>query len=190
MAQLARTLLPILLIILAGCTQILHATRDTPIEPDPEETSLGTDIDDWQMETAIGVNIKKAHPLLERAHINVNAYNGVILLTGEVPDSDVRSVAGDTARKYRNVRLVHNELQVQGSTSFLSRTNDTWLTTKLKAKYLASKEVSDSKVKIVTEAGVVYLMGTVNRAMADKAADIASNTRGVRRVVKVFEFVN
>lgn len=190
MAQLLRFFFPVTLVVLAGCTQLIHATRDTPIEPDPEETSLGTDIDDWQMENAIGVNIKKAHPLLERAHISVNAYNGVILLTGEVPDANARSIAGETARKYRNVRLVHNELQVQGSTSFLSRANDTWLTTKLKTKYIASKEVSDSKVKIVTEAGVVYLMGTVNHTTAEKAVNIASNTRGVRKVVKVFELLD
>lgn len=187
--RLTRVFLPLLL-LLTGCTQIIHATRDTPIQPDPEETTIGTDINDWQMETAIGVNIKKAHSLLEHAHVSVNAYNGVILLTGEVPDANVRTIAGETARKYPRVRLVHNELQVQGNTSFLSRTNDSWLATKLKTKFIANRDVSASKVKIVTEAGVVYLMGTVNRHMADQAAAIASNTSGVRRVVKVFELLD
>jgi len=176
--------------LLSGCTSILHATTDEPFRPDPSETSIGTDLNDWQLETLIGVNIKKAHPQLESAHININAYNGVVLLTGEVSDNDLRSLAGQTAREFRGVRQVHNELQTHGVTSFLSRTNDTWLTTKVKTKLLASEEVKAGDFKIVTEAGVIYLMGIVSRATADKAAQIASETKGARRVIKAIEYLD
>lgn len=172
----------------SGCTSFLHAVKDEPIQPDPYDTSLGTDIDDFQTETAIGVNIKKAHPLLEKAHVNVHSYNGVILLTGEVPSEDMRAMAGDTARNFRGVRQVHNELQIQGSTSFLSRTNDGWLSTKVKSRLIADESVDSGKIKVVTENGVVYLMGVVPQPLADKAARIASTTKGVRKVVKVFEY--
>ncbi len=121
-------LAPLLLagmLALSGCTSIIHATTDEPIKPDPSSTSLGTDIDDWQMETLIGVNIKKAHADLESAHVNITAYNGVILLTGEVATGDLRTLAGDTARKFRGVRQVHNELQIRTPTSLISRSNDT-----------------------------------------------------------------
>ena len=179
-----------LLLAVTGCTEILTATRDKPIQPDPSETSLGTDLDDFQMETAIGVNINKASPDLHAAHINVHSYNGVILLTGEVANNSLRALAGDTARAYRGVRLVHNELTIQGKSSFLSRTNDTWLRTKLRTKFLASDKVRSSTVKIVAESGTIYLMGVLSRASADQAALIASHTGGVKRVVKLFEYLD
>jgi len=179
-----------LAITLTGCTSIIHATTDEPIQPDPTDTSLGTDIDDWQLETLIGVNIKKAHPDLEHAHINIHSYNGVILLTGEVPSADVRTLAGDAARNFRGVRQVHNELQVRGPTSLISRSNDTWLSTKVKTKLIADNEVKSSTVKVITENSVIYLMGLVTHTTADKAAYIASKTGGASRVVKVFEYID
>lgn len=166
----------------------MNAVKDEPIQPDPYDTSMGTDIDDFQIATAVGVNIKKAHPLLESSHINVYCYNGVVLLTGEVPSAEVRTLAGDTARNFRGVRQTYNELQIQGATSFLSRSNDSWLTTKVKSKLLAAEDIDSSKIKVVTENGVVYLMGIVPKALADKATKIASTTKGVRKVVRVFEY--
>ena len=172
----------------SGCTSFLHAVRDEPIEPDPYETPVGTDINDFQSATAVGVNIKKAHPLLEKSHVNVHSYNGVVLLTGEVPSAEMRTLAGDTARNFRGVRQVHNELQIQGNTSILSATNDGWLTTKVKTKLIADKEIDSTKIKVVTENGIVYLMGTVPQSLADKASKIASTTKGVRKVVRAFEY--
>lgn len=186
-------LAPLLLasmLILSGCTSVIHATTSEPIKPDPSSTSLGTDIDDWQMETLIGVNIKKAHADLEGAHINITAYNGVILLTGEVASGDLRTLAGDTARKFRGVRQVHNELQIRTPTSLISRSNDTWLTTKVKAKLIADRNLKSSTIKVITENSVIYLMGLVTHSTADKAALIASKTRGAQRVVKVFEYID
>ena len=178
------------MLVLSGCTSIIHATTDEPIKPDPSSTSLGTDIDDWQMETLIGVNIKKAHTDLESAHVNITAYNGVILLTGEVATGELRTLAGDTARKSRGVRQVHNELQIRTPTSLISRSNDTWLTTKVKAKLIAEKNLKSSTIKVITENSVIYLMGLVTHSTADQAALIASKTRGAQRVVKVFEYID
>lgn len=188
MKHIPATLL--LILSLTGCTSVVHTLRDDPIQPDPQSTSLGTDIDDFQIETAIGVNIKKAHPLLENAHVSVHSHNGVVLLTGEVPSPDMRTLAGDTARNFRNVRQVHNELQIQGSTSFLSRANDGWLSTKVKSKLIGDKNIQSGKIRVVTENGVVYLMGLVSQELGNKAAQVASTTRGVRKVVKVFEYPN
>jgi len=185
---LPSTALALVIGLTSGCTDFLYAVRDEPIQPDPYETSVGTDIDDFQISTAVGVNIKKAHPLLRKAHVNVHADNGVILLTGEVPSTEARTIAGDTARSFRGVRQVHNELQIQGSTSWLSRTSDGWLTTKVKSRLVADETIDSSKIKVVTENGVVYLMGTVPQDLADKATRVASTTGGVRKVVKAFEY--
>ncbi|MDP1520050.1 BON domain-containing protein [Porticoccus litoralis] len=190
MYQRLAALLLISVIGLTGCTNIIHATTDEPIKPDPTNTSLGTDIDDWQLETLIGVNIKKASSQLEHAHVNINAYNGVILLTGEVASNDLRTLAGNTARDFRGVRQVHNELQVTGTSSLVSRSNDVWLSTKVRSKLIAEKNIKSTRIKVVTESGVIYLMGLVTRSTGDQAALVASTTRGAKRVVKVFEYID
>lgn len=178
------------LYLLSACTTVVHKVTSEPVQPNPAETSIGTDVDDWQMDTLVGVNIKKAHPELERAHINVHTYNKVVLLTGEVPSNELRTLAGDTARKFRGVRQVYNELSVQGASSILARTNDNWLGTKVKTKLLANKEIKGRQVKVVAENSIIYLMGIVTRTDSDRIANIASQTAGIRKVVKVFEYLD
>lgn len=175
---------------LNACTSLINAVTSDPIQPDPSETSIGTDIDDWQMSTMVGVNIKKASPQLASSHINVSTYNKVVLLTGEVASGEQRTLAGTTARNYRGVRQVYNELKLQGSSSLLARTNDGWLTTKVKTKLLANNEIASSQIEVVTESGTVYLMGVVSRSAADRATTVASNTGGVIKVVRVFEYLD
>ena len=88
------------------------------------------------------------------------------------------------------MRKVHNELTVAGKTSYLSRTNDSWLTTKVKSAMAAAESADSTRIKVVTENGVVYLMGLVTREEADAAADIARHIQGVQKIVKVFEYMN
>lgn len=175
---------------LNACTSLINAVTSDPIQPDPSETSIGTDIDDWQMSTMVGVNIKKASSQLASSHINVSTYNKVVLLTGEVATNELRTLAGTTARNYKGVRQVYNELKLQGSSSLLARTNDSWLTTKVKTKLLANNEIAGSQIEVVTESGIVYLMGVVSRSTANKASTVASNTGGVIKVVRVFEYLD
>jgi len=189
-ASLRLALLLTAALSLNACTSLINAVTSEPVQPDPSETSIGTDIDDWQMSTMVGVNIKKASEQLSRSHINVSTYNKVVLLTGEVANTEQRSLAGTTARNYPGVRQVYNELKLQGSSSLLARTNDSWLTTKVKTKLLANKEIASSQIEVITEGGIVYLMGMVSRSAADKAATVASNTGGVIKVVRVFEYLN
>lgn len=178
------------IVTVVGCTSTINAVTSEPIEPNPGRTSLGTDIDDWQMDTLISVNIKKAHPQLDASHVNVHTHNKVVLLTGEVPSTEMRSLAGETARGFRGVRQVYNELQIQGATTLLARTNDNWLTTKVKSKLLANRDIESTRVTVITENGVVYLMGLVTRAEADAITSVASNTRGARKIVRVFEYLD
>jgi len=175
---------------LNACTSLINAVTSEAIEPDPSETSIGTDIDDWQMATMIGVNIKKASAQLANSHINVNTYNKVVLLTGEVANSELRALAGTTARNYKGVRQVYNELKLQGSSSLLARTNDSWLTSKVKGKLLADQAIDSSEIEVVTEGGIVYLMGIVSRTSADQATAVTSHTGGVVKVVRVFEYLD
>jgi osmotically-inducible protein OsmY len=178
-----------LLIMLSGCTAIVDKVTDEPFRPDPTGKSAGKDYDDSKMETFIGVNIRKADPALAKAHVNVTVYNGLVLITGEAPNQEMKALAGDTARDYHGQRKVYNELQLRGKTSIVSRTNDSLISGKIKTKLAFTKGIDFSDMKIVTEDSVVYLLGTLYEDMGDIAAEVARNTTGVRKVVKCFEYV-
>ena len=178
-----------LLIMLSGCTAIVDKVTDEPFQSDPTGKSVGKNYDDAAMETFIGVNIRKSDPALARAHVNVTVYNGLVLITGEVPNQDTKALAGDTARDYHGQRKVYNELQVRGKTSIVSRTNDSLLSVKINTKLAFTKGIDFSDIKVVTEDSVVYLLGTLYEDMGDIAAEVARNTRGVSKVVKCFEYV-
>lgn len=184
---------PLLLIsalFINGCSSVINATSEEPIDLDPSKRTVGTMIDDEQLETIAKVNIKKASPILKTAHINATSYNGVILLTGQVPNAAERQLAADTVNRLAKVRQVYNELQIQGKTSILARSNDTWLTAKVKSRLLADKSIKSGRIKVVTESGVVYLMGLLTTAQADAAAEVARTTGGVQKVVKAVEYIN
>ena len=124
-----------------------------------------------------------------RANINVTSFNRRVLLTGEVPDVLARAEAAQIAGTVENVASIINELQIAGVSSFTARTNDAILTGKVKGNFVDDKDVLANAFKVVTEAGVVYLMGLVTREEGDRAASVAARTSGVKQVVKVFEYI-
>jgi osmotically-inducible protein OsmY len=177
-------------LLLSGCTSILSATTSEPITMNPGKRTLGAKIDDRQIETVATVNIRKAHKQLAEASVAVHSFNAVVLLIGQVPSPAMKQLAGETVLKINPVRQVHNELEVGTPISLLARSNDTWLTTKVKTKLLASRDVESGRIRVITENNAVYLMGLVSRAEGDKVSRIASRTGGVRKVVKVFEYID
>ncbi len=123
------------------------------------------------------------------AHVNSTSFNRKVLLTGEAPTEEARRRIEDAVRSIENVREVVNELQVAGVSSLASRGNDSLVTSNVKARMVNNGRFSPNHVKVITEQGVVYLMGLVTPAEGEAAADIARNTSGVSRVVKVFEYI-
>lgn len=176
--------------LLGGCTTILSETNDKPIESDPGSRTFGAVIDDHTIETTIGVNIRKADPALDQAHVDVVSYNGIVLLAGQVPREDLRDMAAQVAAKVKNVKRVYNELTVEENASFAAHANDALLTTKIKGKLLGAAHIKDSRVEVTTENGTVFLQGIVTRAEADIATDIVQNTDGVQKVVRLFEYID
>ena len=126
----------------------------------------------------------------EHAHVNVTSYNRNVLLTGEVPDVAAKAKAIGAVKAITNVRNITDELVVGPKSGLSSRSNDTYLTSKVKSKFVTEGKFSANYVKVVTENSVVYLLGIVNKAEADAATEIAANTDGVAKVVKVFEYIN
>jgi osmotically-inducible protein OsmY len=125
----------------------------------------------------------------EQAHVNVTSYNRNVLLTGEVPDEAAKAKAEALLKEIQNIRAVTNEIVVSPKTGIGSRSSDTYITSKVKTKFVTENKFPANYVKIVTENSVVYLLGIVKKAEGDAAGEIASSTEGVSRVVKVFEYI-
>jgi osmotically-inducible protein OsmY len=173
--------------LLAGCAPvIIGAGGAAAVSTLEDRRSTGTQLDDESIEVRASNRIDDRFG--DRVHVNVTSYNRYALLTGEVPDARAREEVEKIVFAVPNVRGVTNDLQIAGASSFASRTNDTYLTSKVRGRLLDTKRVSPAHVKVVTEAGVVYLMGLVTAPEADEAVEIARTTGGVRKVVKAFEY--
>lgn len=179
----------LILFILQGCSSILSVGTVEPIPENPGKRSFGSFIDDEIIETKTLVNIKKTYPELEKSHIIVISFNGIVLLAGQVQSQDLRQKAAAVAAKIPKVQRVYNELTVSGATSGLARSNDAWITAKIKSKMLANSSIPAIRIKVVTENGNVYLMGLLTKDEGDRAAELARKTAGVQKVVRIFEYI-
>lgn len=123
-------------------------------------------------------------------HINVTSYNRQVLLTGEVPTEEKKVQAEEAAAKVENVRSVVNELVVDFNSSMSNRSNDTYLTSKVKAALTNVEGVSAADVKVVTECSVVYLLGILTAGEAQVAGEAAASVTGVKKVVRMFDIIS
>src|SRR3990172_10968921 len=125
----------------------------------------------------------------DKAHVNVTSYNYNVLLTGEVPDAQAKADIEKIVMQVPQVKGVVNELQVAGLSTLTSRGNDTYLTGRVKGAFVTENKFQANHVKVVTEAGVVYLLGLVTHKEADDATAIARSIGGVKKVVRIFEYL-
>lgn len=174
-----------------GCATMLGAVSDEDGYQTPAtDRTMGRAIDDEVIENVALVNIRKASEGLADSHIRVTSFNGIVLLTGQVRAESLKRQAEEVTKRLRNVRRVYNELDIAGPTSLLARSGDSWVNNKLKTRLIASETAPGRDIRVVTENGVVYLMGLIRRDDADIAAEIARNTGGVVKVVRMFEYVD
>ena len=123
------------------------------------------------------------------SRIIVVSYNQVVLLIGQTPDASLRAVAENMARNTPSVRRVYDEITVGDTVSIGTRSKDTWITGQIRTLMLNKKGLESGSFRIVTEGGVVYLMGVVTREQANLAVDVARQVNGVQKVVKVFQYI-
>ncbi|MBF7730337.1 BON domain-containing protein [Pseudomonas sp. N040] len=154
--------------------------------------SLGNKIDDQFLDPDVSAAISDAAPDLSSptSHIVTSSYNGVILIAGQTPRQELKDRAGQAARSVQGVKKVHNELQVQEPTSLLVRSNDSLITSKIKTLMLADASVPSGRIKVITENGVVFLMGIVTRQEGANATRVVEDADGVQKIVKLFEYSN
>ena len=160
----------------------------TKVAMDPRTT--GTQIDDQTLELRVADALRKDKQLNEQAHISVIVYNGRALLVGEAPSADLKEVAVNLARGVKDIADVYDDIQIGEKVSFIQASKDTWITTEVKSKLFVNGNVKATDVKVVTENGVVYLIGRVTQSQAAAAVDVARQVNGVRKVVKVFTYLN
>jgi osmotically-inducible protein OsmY len=153
-----------------------------------DRRSSGTYVDDEGIELKVGNRIGEKYK--DNTHVNATSYNKVVLLTGEVATADAKADIEAIARAVPGVRYVVNELVVGTVTTLTQRSGDTYTTTRVKTRFIDGRRFQANHVKVVTEAGSVYLMGIVKRDEAKAAGEIAAGTAGVKKVVQVFEYLD
>ena len=174
-------------LLLQGCELLLlgggGAAAVTAIE---DRRTSGTIIDDDNIETRVRRAVREQYG--ENTRVNVTSFNRTVLLTGEVPSDARRAEVEKIVLENANVRGVTNDLQIGAPTSLGTRASDSLITTRVKGRLIDAGKVNPVHVKVLTESGVVYLLGVVTEAEADEAVEIARTTSGVMKVVKVFEY--
>jgi osmotically-inducible protein OsmY len=188
MRQLVIALL-VSLPLLHGCTaMVVGGAAYTGVVMVQDRRTVGTIAEDE------GIELKASNRIGNRfkdaIHINVTSYNRMVLITGEVPDAATKTEVERIARSVENVRGVFNEVAVAGESSYTVRTNDSVLTSKVKARFVDAGKFNVLHVKVVTENSIVYLMGLVKKQEAQDATEIARTTSGVQKVVRVFEYLD
>lgn len=191
MKRVLAATLSVLLIIttLQGCAPVIVAGAATGAIVAHDRRSAGTILDDQTTELKVNSALHDDTKLMKNSRISVTVFNGVALLVGQVPSEQHRKRAAAHARQNMKVKQVNNELKITKPIGLKVQNNDTWITTKAKSSLLSAKGVGSAYIKVISERGVVYLMGLVTRAEGQAAAETVQQVKGVQGIVKVFEYV-
>lgn len=172
---------------LQGCVELMIGSAVVGTFAATDRRTFGAQADDKAI-VLKGEN-RMRNALGSAAHINVNSFNRRALLTGEVADESAKETAEREMRAVDGVQEVANELEIGFITSYSSRSTDTLITTKVKASFVDTKDLYGSAFKVVTENGVVFLMGRVTQREGNLAGDVSRGVSGVRKVVKIFDYI-
>lgn len=172
---------------ITGCAVAAGAGLATGAIAATDRRTTGTFIDDQLIEFKVSNALRADEELWRQSHVNTTSFNHIVLLTGGTPSESNKARIGQIAAAVEKVRQVHNEIAIAAPSSMLARSSDTWVTSKVKTSLLSEMQMDGTRVKVVTEKGVVYLMGLVSSAEADRATDLARRVGGVERVVRLFE---
>ena len=172
---------------IAGCAAVVGAGVVAGANVAMDRRTATAQVDDNLIEFEVNERLRAEPELWEASHVNATSFNGILLLSGEAPDEVTRERIGIIAAGVPKVRRVHNELVLAAPSSLTVRSSDTWLTGKVKTQLFAEMALEADSVKVVSEQGVVYLMGLVSEAEAHQATEIARRQGGVQRVVRLFE---
>jgi osmotically-inducible protein OsmY len=154
-----------------------------------DERSIGTQMDDQKIEFEAYAKLSKQKALGDNTNLQVISVNGSVLVIGQAPNTYLRDLAIKTINEVDQVIQLHNQIRISNTTSITTKSNDIWLTSKVKTALFGSDNLDATNIKVVTENGEVFLMGLITEAQANEAVDIARNVSGVNRVFKIFEYI-
>ncbi|WP_144211974.1 BON domain-containing protein [Shewanella donghaensis] len=177
------------LFLLQGCAGVVMVGAVGGAKMVNDERSMSTQISDTNADFNISSALSQHQDIHNQTNITGVVLNSNVLMIGQSPNSMLRDKAVKVVQELEIGGRLHNQIRIGNPTSFTTRSNDTWVTTKVKTRMLNEKTLDMTRVKVVTENGEVFLLGLIEREQADIAVEIARNTSGVRKVIKVFEYV-
>ncbi len=172
---------------LSGCVALVVGGVAAAGAASVDRRTLGAQADDKSI--AVKADLRLPKITGPDVHINANSFNRQVLLTGEVKDEAMKAAVEREVRAIDGVASVANELTIAGPATYTARASDSLITTKVKASLVDMKTISATSFKVVTERGVVYLMGRVTQREGQVASDVARGVAGVNKVVKIFEYI-
>lgn len=178
----------LLIPLLQGCFPVVAGGVGAGVTMATDRRTSGIYIEDQAIE--LKAQNRVSEKLKDQVHLNVTSYNLSALLTGEAANEALRTETETIVKTVPNVRQVFNEMAIAPVSSYGARSNDSYITTKVKARMVEANKFNATHVKVVTEASTVYLLGMVTKKEAEDATEIARTTSGVTRVVKLFEYLD
>lgn len=193
-ARIARTAITVAALVvsatqLAGCFPVLAGAVGTGVVMATDRRPTGTQTIDRGLQVEIDSTLSSRYND-SQARVSTSVFNRKVLLTGEAASADIKQQIEKYVRGLPNTREVVNEIEITASPGFMTRSNDAYLTSKVKTLLVTADGVPANSIKVTTDKSVVYLMGVVTSVEGDKATDVARNASGVQKVVKVFDYVS
>ena len=178
----------VLAVLIGGCAGVVVGSAATSAVVANDERTTGTFIEDQTIELKALDAIRSRETLKSQTHLSVTSYNQTVLVTGQAPTEELRKEAISLISPIQKVNRIFDEIEIGAPTNLATRSSDSLLTAKVKTKLFTLDGFDATKVKVVSENGVVFLMGILPKSEADTAATAASFVGGVRKVVKLFEY--
>ena len=176
-------------LLLQGCAGVMLAGAGTGIGSVTDRRTVGTQLSDQTIDMRATHRLGDTKPLWNDSRLVVITTNGKSLLIGQAPTEQYRQQAEDVVKGVPGVTEVFNEVRLTQPLDITARSQDSWLTSKVKSTLFAEKSLDGTKIKVVTENSEVFLIGLVTQKEADIAVNLARNINGVKRVITVFELI-
>lgn len=190
MLKIKLTMIILVATLLQGCVTAAVASLISGATIVNDKRSLGKLIDDQTIELSAYAALRKNKGIADNTHIVVTSVNGSVLIVGQAANTHLKELVAKTISELNSVEQIHNQIRVSNNISLTTRSNDVWLTSKVKMALFNSDKVEAINIKVVTENAEVFLMGLLNEEKAKEAVEVARNVSGVNRVFKAFEYVD
>ncbi len=188
MHKMKHLLILILLGLLPGCAAVVAGGAASSVIMAQDRRTPGTIVEDKSIQLKCMREINEVAEKDPNVHVAAVSYNNRVLLVGQAPNRKVRDEIEQSVKKVAKVKQLHNEIKIAEPTPMLTRSKDSWITTKIKGEMAVTQDFNPTRVKVVTEDGVVYLLGLIKKDEEYIAVDIARHVKGVKKVVKIFEY--